>query len=460
MKLFGYDVRLSVKALPPLRPLSSGGSGWFPLIVREPYTGAWQENQELRADTVLTNPTVFACVTRIAQDIAKLRLRLVTHSGNGVWTETTNPAYSPVLRKPNRYQNPIKFVEQWITSKLTWGNTYALKQRDQRGVVNALYLLDPNAVTPLIAPDGAVYYQLGRHELAGTATTTTSVTVPAREVIHDRMVCLFHPLIGVSPLLAAGVAASQGNTIMSTSSRFFANGQQPGGVLTAPGAISDETAGRIKTFWDANFTGANVGRVAVLGDGLKYDQLSVNASDSQLIEQLQWTSEQIAMCFGVPLFMLNSTKGAPYANNEPIVQLYYAQCLQSLIANFEMSLDEGLEFGTSELGTEFDIDDLIWMDTTTRTKAAADSINAGAMTPNEARQKYFGLGPVKGGDTPYMQQQYFSLAALAERDAEQPFAKAPAASQTEPPTEEDDEDEFEAAAAVLLKKDWAHLCDA
>ena len=55
------------------------------------------------------------------------------------------------------------------------------------------------------------------------------------------------------------------------------------------------------------------------------------------------------------------------------------------------------------------------MDAATRTKAAHDAINAGALSPNEARRMYFGLGPVAGGDSPYLQQQYYSLAALAAR---------------------------------------------
>ncbi|WP_416381322.1 hypothetical protein, partial [Klebsiella pneumoniae] len=37
--------------------------------------------------------------------------------------------------------------------------------------------------------------------------------VPAREVIHDRFNCLFHPLIGLSPIYAAGLAAMQGHHI-------------------------------------------------------------------------------------------------------------------------------------------------------------------------------------------------------------------------------------------------------
>src|SRR4030095_7588672 len=55
--------------------------------------------------------------------------------------------------------------------------------------------------------------------------------------------------------------------------------------------------------------------------------------------------------------------------------------------------------------------------------AAAEAIGSGAIAPDEARRKYFGLGPVAGGHTPYMQQQMFSLEALAHRDAADPFAK-------------------------------------
>jgi hypothetical protein len=76
------------------------------------------------------------------------------------------------------------------------------------------------------------------------------------------------------------------------------------------------------------------------------------------------------------------------------------------------------------------------MDTATKTKAAADAIGAGAMAPNEARMRYFGLGPVAGGDSVYMQQQMFSLEALAQRDAADPFSTpepAPMAAPALPP---------------------------
>jgi HK97 family phage portal protein len=431
------------------------------LIVREPFTGAWQANQEIRGDTALSYWAVFACVTLIAADIGKLLLRLVQQDADGVWEETSNPAYSPFLRKPNRYQTINKFVEQWITSKLIAGNTYVLKQRDGRGVVTAGYVLDPQRVTPLVAPDGSVFYQLRRDDLSSVVPVEgdDTVAVPAREIIHDTMICLFHPLIGVTPLYACGMSALQGQTIQQNSSKFFGNGSNPGGVLTAPGAISDETALRLKNYWDTNFSGANVGKVAVLGDGLKYEAMTVNATDAQLIDQLKWTGQTIASCYHVPYVMIDSSAGIPYANSEPLVALYYAQCLQSLIVQFESALDDGLGIlepvNGTQYGTEFDVDDLIWMDTPTRTKAAHESIGSGGMSPDEARRKYFALGAVKGGDTPYLQQQYFSLAALAERDAADPFAK-PTPAPIAPP-DAGDADLLDRAAALLLKKDWSQF---
>jgi len=438
-----------------------GSGGWWPLV-KEPFTGAWQQNQECSQDTALSYFAVFACTTLIASDIAKLRLRLVSQDAEGIWHETESAAFSPVLRRPNRYQNIIKFVEQWIVSKLVHGNAYVLKQRDGSGIVRALYVLDPTRVTPLVSTDGAVYYQLDRDDLAGLTDDQLEggrVVVPASEMIHDLMVALFHPLIGVSPIYACGLSALQGLQIVNTSTKFFGNGSNPGGVLTAPGAISDETAARLKEYWNTNFSGSNVGKVAVLGDGLKYEPMAVTAHDAQLIDQLKWTADTVCSAYHVPAYMIGVGPPPPYANIEPLLQQYYSQCLQSLLTSFELCLDEGLEL-PKPYGTEFDIDDLIWMDTATRTKAAGDAIGAGALSPDEARKKYYGVGRVPGGDSPYLQQQYYSLAALAARDADQPFAKPAAA---EPPPQapstatepEDPEVDLKAFELGLWRKVYA-----
>jgi HK97 family phage portal protein len=447
MRLFGLDITRARSLTVPGAPVPGTG-GWLS-VVREPFTGAWQQNQELAAPSVLAYSAVYACTTLIAQDIGKLRVRLVAQDDDGVWAETYSPAFSPVLAKPNRYQILPKFLEQWMVSKLTHGNTYVLKERDERGVVIALYVLDPTKVKPLVTPDGAVYYELTTNSLAGLEDT---VTVPAREIIHDLMVPLYHPLVGVSPIYACGMVALQGLKIQENSTNFFANGSSPGGVLLVPGNLNQPQAEAIAAEWAAKYTGMNAGKVAILPNGITYEALSVNAADAQLIEQLKWTVEQVCACYHIPAALIDSSHQPPYANSDPLVQQYYSQCLQCLIVALELALDYGLglvDVPGKTYGTEFDVDDLLWMDTATKTKAATDAIVGGVLSPNESRQKYFGVGPVPGGDTPYLQQQMYSMAALAERDADQPFSKPVAAPS---PEAMPDDDEFKGMTVATFRQ--------
>lgn len=407
MKIFGLEISKK-KAASNLQSVGSGG--WFP-IVRESYDGAWQQGVEVRQQDMLAHSAVFACVSLIASDIAKLPIQ-ITEKADGIWKGVVSE-HDGLLRKPNGYQNRVQFIEQWIGSKLLHGNAYALKRRDAVGRIVGLLLINPERVEPLIAEDGSVFYRLSPNDrLSGI--TDEGVTVPAREIIHDRMNCFFHPLIGISPLTACALAANQGMSIQKNSVSFFGNNSNPGGVLTAPGAISKETADRLKAHWETNYSGKNAGRVAVLGDGLKYEQMAVTPSDAQLIDQLKWTAESVCTAFHVPAYKIGAGVVPTYGNAEVLNQIYYTDCLQSLIEALELSLDDGLDLPLNQR-TELDLDSLLRMDTVTRFQAYTAAIGGGWMAPNEARRKE-GMAPVEGGDTCYMQQQDFSLAALAKRD--------------------------------------------
>ena len=443
MKIFGLPIPFTGERQKALAAVTENRAGWYRLF--ESFAGAWQTNFVVDRNTVLSYSAVYACITLIASDVSKLRVKLVAQDDDGIWSETTNSAYSPVLRKPNPFQNRIQFIESWVLSKLIRGNTYALKVRDNRGVVVRLYVLDPAKVVPLVADDGSIFYQLSADNLADIGG---DVTVPAREIIHDRMNCMFHPLVGTSPIFAAGVAATQGINIQNNSAQFFGNKSQPGGVLTAPGAISDETAARLKANWDTNFTGENAGKVAVVGDGLKYERMSLSAEESQLIDQLKWTAETVCSVFHVPPYKIGVGPLPSYNNIQALNVEYYSQCLQAHIEQVELCLDEGLELG-NRLGTEFDLDGLLRMDSVTQINFLKEAINAGVMAPNEARRK-IDLRAVEGGESPYLQQQNFSLAALARRDAQaDPFATG----DPEPPAIEPSNDNAmaEQAAAALVE---------
>lgn len=437
MNIFRSFLNVIAKALPQLNSVQSRGA-WWP-VVGESYASAWQQNVEVQLENVMTFAAVYACVTVPANDIAKLRLKLMQQDARdpAIWREVESPAFSPVLRKPNHFQNRIQFLHSWIVSKRMHGNTYILKHRDERQVVEAMYVLDPTRVRPMVAPNGDVYYELKVDHLSGLIEPV--VYVPAREIMHDRMNTLYHPLVGISPISACGLAAVQGLNIQNNSSLFFSSGSNPGGVLTAPGSIAQETADRLKAYWDTNFSGANVGKVAVLGDGLKYEQMTMTAVDSQLIEQLKWTAENVCMAFHMPLYKVGIPPAPTYNNIDALNQQYYSETLQEIIECIELLLDEGMGLTQTDqrYGVELDVKNLSRMDTTSRVTAARDSMRAG-MTINEVRSEYFDLPPVKGGDTVYLQEQDHSLEALNRRDqSDDPFGTKPPT----PPKQIDDDDD-------------------
>lgn len=403
------------------RPVGGTLMGW----VREPFAGAWQQGVQVEALGALTAyGAVYASVSRIANDVAKLQPRLMAQDESGLWIPAAenSPHWLP-LRRPNGFQNRIQFFAYWLTCKLLHGNAYALKARDERNMVRALYLLDPRRVTPMVTPEGDVYYSLGGDDLA---RLPGGGVVPASEIIHDRMNCLWHPLVGISPIYACAISATQGLRIQANSAQFFGNMSRPSGMLTAPGTIDEVTAARLKGEFERNFGGANIGRLFVAGDDLKYAPMTIPAEAAQLIEQLKWTVEDVARCFLMPLYKIGAGTMPTSNNVEALNQQYYDDCLQPHIEALELCLDEGLAVPARH-AVEFDLDGLLRMDHTAKVKMLAEGVSGALMKPNEARRR-LNLPPVTGGDTIYLQQQNYSLEALAKRDARpDPFAAAAAA---------------------------------
>lgn len=447
MRFFGLEITRRKDAGPtPLR-----GSLWG--HVREPFAGAWQQGMSLEPIGGLTSfSAVFACISRIASDIGKLEPRLLMVDGE---INVPAPANSPhwrTLIKPNSYQNRIQFLIFWLTCKLLYGNAYAVKVRDDaRGMVTGLYLLDPRRVTPMVTPQGDVYYSLGGDDLS---RVPAGAVLPASEIIHDRGVTLWHPLIGVSPLYACALSATQGLRIQRNSSQFFENMSRPSGLLTAPGTIDDVTADRLKREWTQNYSAQNIGKLAVMGDGLKYEAMTIPAEAAQLIEQLDWTVVDVARAFGMPLYKIGAGPVPTAGNVEALETQYYTGCLQVLIESVELCLTQGLEVPTG-YHVELNLDGLLRMDGATKLDMLSKAVGGAIMAPDEARQR-LNMAPVPGGSSVYLQQQNYSLAALAKRDAqEDPFgtAKPPAPPPApEPPTDEATDDQARGIAQAAVDR--------
>ena len=403
-----------------------GGDVWH--TIHEPFTGAWQRNEEIEVskNDQMRHHAVFACVSLITRDIGKLKIK-TKRKINGV-SQVCTSCVNPLLAKPNDFQNWQQFAEAWATSKATSGNTYVWKVRNIYGEVWKLQILNPERTKPLVDPNGNVFYQIRKDRLFDL---TEDVVLPASEIIHDRFNCFYHPLVGLSPIVACALSASQGISIQRNAQAFFANASRPSGILVAPGVISEQTSKELKENWQRNYSGKGNGGTAVMGDGMNYVPISVAANDAQLVEQLKMSGEIVCTAFSVPAFKVGLAP-LPSGKVSDHNDIYYSDCLQHYIESIETLLNQHLDLEEG-VEAEFCLDALLRMDAGSQMDYLDKGVKGAIMAPNEARAR-IGLAPVPGGESPMIQQQNYSLEAIAKRDGSaDPFAKTPAPT---PATEE------------------------
>lgn len=417
--------RKFLKSLSPVGTSNSatGGMGvtgnqWKNLFVDDPYTGAWERNDELSRKQPAHFYALFACVRLISSDIAKLPVTLRKMVNGVITTQPTPIKWRKLFKRPNSYQNWQQFSEQWSHSLLLRGNAFIFKERDVYGKIVALKVLNPDAVKVLVSDDGQVFYELYDDLLAGIRRS--AIPVPASEIIHDRINAFYHPLVGLSPVYACAASTRHGEAIIRDAEDFFKNGSKPSGVLEVDAPMSEENAQKMKRLWNLNYTGSNAGQTAVLTGGVKYRPITMSAMDSRLIEQLKMSASVVAAAFGVPPFKIGLEVGT--GKIEEQTAIYYADCLQALIESRENLLDEVVDF-EDDLEVYLDISVLLRMDSISKMQYLRDGVGAGILAPNEARSE-LGYQPVDGGNSPMLQQQNFSLEAISRRDSsENPFGK-------------------------------------
>ena len=153
----------------------------------------------------------------------------------------------------------------------------------------------------------------------------------------------------------------------------------------------------------------------MLGEGLEWQPLTITAVDSQLIEQLRWTGDDVARVYRVPTFMLGDLSKSTYKNSEQMQRTYYSGCLQYHIEALEARFDAGLEVEPRH-GIEFRIENMLRTEIDVRFEAYAKALQSSWLTINEVRAEER-RSKIAGGDEPMVQIQYAPLSQIIDGTA-------------------------------------------
>ena len=236
--------------------------------------------------TAITVSALYAGVMERASSFARCTPSLRTIKDGRSGAPVVDHPVAKLLKRPNWIQTWFEFAIQMHSAYVLRNNAYAVILRDANGLPQYLLPVNPDNVMVLEAADGSIFYQVNRQGLFQMwALNKLPLAIPAEDVFHLRGLT-FNMLIGVSTIGVARDSIGLAMGLEQQAARFIMNGARPSGVLESSKKISADTAKRLREQWENLRSGIqNVGRTAILEDGLTWKEMQLTSVDLEFIEQ-------------------------------------------------------------------------------------------------------------------------------------------------------------------------------
>jgi HK97 family phage portal protein len=181
--------------------------------------------------------------------------------------------------------------------------------------------------------------------------------------------------------------------------RFFGNDSRPGGVLATDRKLDSKTAQRIKASWQAAHSGLqNSHRVAVLEQGLTWQQIGLAPEDAQFLETRKFQTNEIARLFRVPPHMIGDLDRATFSNIEHQSLSFVIYTLLPWLVKWEQSVYRDLLSEKERLRyqAKLSVAGLLRGDAQTRAMALATMRQNGVINADEWRV-FEEMNPIQDG---------------------------------------------------------------
>lgn len=369
-------------------------------------------------ETALKLSTVWACVGLLSETIASLPLIIYRYLENegGRSRARNHPLYDVLHSQPNANQTAFEFTQMMQAHALLRGSGYSRIRPGPRGFADHLEPIHPDQVRKEKLENGRIRYIID------------GKPVNAEDVFEVGGLSLD----GVNTLSVIGYARDSlglGMAAENYGSRFFRNDSRPGGILTTDAAIKTDVAQRTKAMWESAHSGSNQHRVAVLGNGMKWQQVGISPEDAQFLQTREYQAEDICRWFRVPPHMVGLTsKQTSWGTGIEQMSIgFVTYTLRPWLVRWSQAIQRDLILDTSRYFADFVVEGLLRGDTTARYNAYAIARQWGWMSVNDIRGLE-NMNPIDNGNK-YLEplnmiEADMDLPAVtAEADEARPFAR-------------------------------------
>lgn len=350
--------------------------------------------------TVMQVTAVYACVSLIGGSIASLPKTIYQRDGKGGRQSVDNDLWWILNEQPHENYNAAVLWESVLASLLLLGDGFILIQRGARGydkyALIGLKWLHPSRVAVRLVDYQLIYTVTDEYGKQATYSAADIIHIPGPG---------FNGVRGMSQIRyvlrhAAGTAIAADQY----SAAFFENGARPDFAIEISGKVSQEQQEMMRRSWYERYQGSGRAHLpALLVDGAKVHELTLNAEDSQLLETRKFQVEDIARVFGVPPHMIGHTENNSSWGSgvEQMSIAFVKYTLARYISKIEQELNRKIWPNRQKYFVEMNVAGLERGDYKTRMEGYRAAVGRagepGWMTVNEIR-KFENMPPVTGGD--------------------------------------------------------------
>lgn len=347
---------------------------------------------------IMNVSSVYAAVVDLSKIVASLPLIVYKRLPDGSKQRAVDhPLYDLLHVAPNPEMNSFTFKEMEAAHTILYGNAYSEIVRANSGAVTALWPMLTWDVAP-IRPSGwsaplTYTYQ----------TPVGRIMYPRDKILHIRGFS-FDGIMGLRPIAYAGQSMGISIAADQFAAEFFANDGTPPGLLKTPNKLSEEAIKRLKKQWQDNHAGTSKHHLmAVLEEGLEYQQTSPDPEKTQLLLTRQHQIAEAARIFDIPNHMVGDLSRATYTNIEHQSLEFLIYKLRPLLVRIEQTMQFHL-LTAEERKTyyiEFLVDALLRADVQSRWSSYNIGRQIGVLSANDiARME--NMNPIPGGDERYV----------------------------------------------------------
>ena len=327
-------------------------------------------------ETALRLSTVWACVGLLADTVASLPLIVYRNLPNDMGKERarSHPLYQVLHSQPNNNHTAFEFWQMMMGHMLLRGNAYARIVPGPRGFADQLVPIHPDIVTVEELKNGRLRY------------TVDGKPYNQEDIFHLRGLSL-DGKTGLSVVSYARESMGMALAAERYGGRFFGNDSKPGGVLRTDRKLSNDAAGRLKASWEAAHSGSNQHRVAVLEDGLEWQQIGISPEDAQFLQTREFQAEDICRWFRVPPHMVGLTsKQTSWGSGIEQMSIgFVTYTLNPWLVRTKQAISRDLILASNSYFADFVLEGLLRGDIKTRYETYSIAITNGIISPNEAR---------------------------------------------------------------------------